>query len=93
MLEKYEDCDNNMYCWPGFLWSLLKDEEIHSLYGTDIWKFIPLQWRHWWLPAVSYHFPLFFNDVSIENPPPIFKDISHEINEWNQDINSFYCHV
>lgn len=75
--------------WPGFIWFLLKDEDIHSNYGSSIWRFIPLQWRYWWIDEAKACFPHIFNSVSIDSPSPIFIDKTMEINEWNDDVNSY----
>ena len=75
--------------WPGFIWFLLKDEDIHSNYGSSIWRFIPSQWRYWWIDEAKACFPHIFNSVSIESPSPIFIDKTMEIKEWNDDVNSY----
>ena len=52
-----QDLQDSLLCknaWPGFFWSVLSNKEIHAEYGEAIWKFIPKQWRYWWLDALKY---------------------------------------
>ena len=34
---------SSKYVWPGFIWSILQNKDLHSEYGNSVWKFIPLQ--------------------------------------------------
>ena len=33
--------------WPSFVWYVLQDETVRSIYGCDVWKLIPKEWRYW----------------------------------------------
>ena len=65
---------------------MLKDEDIRAKYSNFIWRFIPVQWRYWWIDAVVND--LMFEDVSIEEPSPIFIDRTNELDEWNADMDT-----
>lgn len=75
--------------WPVFIWFILKDPKIHECYGNTIWKFIPSSWRQWWLMSLKNNFPTVYSDISIDYPPPIFNDVTNNIKEWNDDIDSY----
>ena len=77
------------HSWPGYIWSFLTNIDMHRQYGEKIWRFIPIQWRYWWISEVKRSFPTVFANVSIESPTPIFADRTSDINEWNQDIDSY----
>ena len=83
-----DDAKSSKNVWPGFIWSLLQNKDLHSKYGNRIWKFIPSQWRHWWLSSVCECFPVVFEDITIDDPSPAFVDRTAEIDEWNDDIDS-----
>ena len=74
--------------WPSFLWSILTDGDILDTYGDYAWRFVPLKWRHWWIHVVHEYEKL--SDVNIDNPSPIFKDVTEEIQDMKDglDINS-----
>ena len=42
--------------WPSFLWTFLADASDDSVVEKcgveEAWKFVPLNWRAWWLPAL-----------------------------------------
>lgn len=38
--------------WCSFIWSILSNEKIHEKYGALIWRFIPLNWRPWWINSL-----------------------------------------
>ena len=74
------------YMWPSFMWSLLNDENIHAVYGSEAWKFIPKQWRVWWIHAIDDI--LAFQNVTIESPVSYVDDITTTIKSMKKDINS-----
>jgi hypothetical protein len=78
----------NAYSWPGFLWFLLSNEEVQQIYKEAVWRFIPIPFRHWWIDAVKLYFPTVYSNVSINSPSAIFKDVTTEIDEWNDAILS-----
>ena len=67
----------------------MKDECLHEKYGESIWRFIPLEWRPWWLNSLKESFPLIFGNITLTHPVPVFQDITANIEEWNGDINSY----
>ena len=95
------ECSNHLTCndnniakenkntWPGFIWSILQNKDIHEKYGIYVWKFIPRQWRHWWLSNTTDYIPLVYSGISIDEPKSIFVDLTTDIDNWNDDINSF----
>jgi predicted GIY-YIG superfamily endonuclease len=83
--SKYQD---EQYCWPSFILSLLENKSIHRIYKKWIWRFIPSNWRYWWISHVKDQFGNVFTDVTIDDPPPIFDDITMNIKKWNAKINT-----
>ena len=83
--------NNDFYhvVWCSFFWSLLSNREIHINYGQRILKFVPMEWRPWWLDSLSSTFPNIFTDISLDRPCPVFEDKTIDIKEWNDDINSY----
>jgi len=74
--------------WPSFIWFILKNEDIHKHYGSYIWRFIPTQWRYWWISEVKDQFPDVYENVTIDEPKSIFIDRTSELAEWKEDIES-----
>lgn len=76
--------------WCSFIWSLFANTNIQNVYGIQIWKFIPIEWRPWWIHSITTLFPtIYSNTITIEYPTPVFKDKTIDIKEWNDDINSY----
>lgn len=80
----------NSVVWPSFIWCLLSNNSVHQSYGENVWRFIPKEWRGWWLNSVKYFFYDIYNNTAHESPIPIFKDISPIIQKWDDDISSYY---
>ena len=80
----------NEYGWCSFVWYLLSNEDVHEMYGSSIWRFIPQLWRPWWLRVLKTKFPNIFNDITLDSPVPVFVDKSLDIKEWNNDIESYF---
>ena len=75
--------------WPAFMWNILQSSQIHATYECEfIWKFIPLQWRRWWIDEVHTQFPTFYRNVTLSLPTSIFVDRTNDINTWNNNIDS-----
>lgn len=75
------------YTWPGLFWNLLQYEGIREHYTAEyIWKLIPIQWRPWWIHEIQLQFPLFFRNVTLLEPKPIFFDRTSDLSEWNEAI-------
>ena len=68
---------------------MLSSKKIHEKYGEEIWIFIPITWRPWWLTNLQSKFPQKFFNLTLEQPFPVFKDKTADIKEWNDDINSY----
>jgi len=75
--------------WCSFIWTILKDKNIQEKYNDSIWRFIPLAWRPWWINALKTKFPTIFANITLDHPSPVFKDISADIKDWNEDIESY----
>ena len=86
--EAHEATDAK-YTWPGFVWKLLNDTNVQNIYGEKIWQFLPQQWRHWWIDSIRSEFPEVYSNITIEMPPSLFVDISHDKKVWNEDIDSY----
>jgi len=66
--------------WPGFIWYLLTNKDILDEYNIEfLWKFIPTSWRLWWSDTLG---------LRVDSPKPFFRDISVDINDWNNLISS-----
>jgi hypothetical protein len=76
------------YSWPGFIWSVLSKQQLHEQYGNLIWKLLPREWRHWWLPNVKSYLPT-FEEVTLEDPTPVICDRTTSLENFKKDIDSF----
>ena len=67
--------------WPSFVWSLLSNEKIQSIYGIKFWQLLCPKIRRWWLHSVTECIPFYYkNKVSLEEPQSIFIDNTCERN-------------
>jgi hypothetical protein len=71
------------FVWCSFIWALLSNRDVHEKYGDLIWRFIPMEWRPWWMNSLSLQFITIFSDITIEQPSPAFTDKTTDINEWD----------
>ena len=83
-MEVAKDIKN---CWPGFIWGILSDENIQRVYGDVIWRFLPHQWRLWWLDSSHFSIPSLLN-VTLDHPSSFIVDITIKIQQWNLDYQS-----
>ena len=60
--------------WCSFIWFISKDNDVHQNHGESIWRFIPTQWRPWWIGILRYKLPEVYKSISIDRPTPTFKD-------------------
>ena len=81
-----ENCDKEIFCWPGFLINLLENSSVHIKYGEKIWRFIPFQFRYWWLDYVRDRYPAIYSHVTLIQPKTIFDDVTPELKSWNNGI-------
>ena len=88
-LDKAQPNNSFAVGWCSYIWSLLSNKDIHDKYGCFIWRFIPSEWRLWWLQMVKMRFPNVFVAIDLHNPSPAFKDKTTDIQTWNEDINSY----
>ena len=75
--------------WPSFLWKLLLNEEIISIYGCHVWKLIPRQWRFWFIESLKEFEPQNYERITIDFPPPLVQDVSEKRHEWDRLVNSY----
>ena len=73
------------------MWHTLSNPDIHQHYGVAIWRFVPREWRPWWLDSLKTEFPTVFTDtnVSLEFPCPAIKDKTLDKDACKKDINSY----
>lgn len=81
--EKYQ---TEQYCWPSFICMLLSNKECHNEYGNDVWRLIPREFRYWWMCHFKENIPSIYSEISIENPPTIFDDVTVKKKKWTNSI-------
>jgi hypothetical protein len=61
--------------WPTFMWNVLSNEVIRGHFGVQVWSYIPMKWRHWWIDDfMRLHGG---NEaISMESPKAIFDELS-----------------
>ena len=62
-------------------WSFLQNTPLQSIYGINIFNIIPTNFHYWWIESLLDYFPDVYQGISIEFPPPIFSDITTDIEE------------
>jgi len=73
--------------WPAMMWSWLTDLNLMRRFGSDLWKVVPDEWRHWWIDAIVDCVPV-FHGVTLDNPLPIFSDVTGRKRELERGIAS-----
>ena len=68
---------NNTKCaWPSVVWRFLSsrsmDDYLVTMTIEEKWKYIPTQWRYWWVGSVD--------GVTVENPPAEILDVTADKN-------------
>ena len=81
------DSYHTQNCWPSFVWYVLQDENVRSIYGCNVWKLIPTEWRYWWIDEVKRRFDCYSN-VSIEFPTSFFAERTADSLTWKTSIAS-----
>ena len=71
--------------WPAMMWTWLTDRSLLRRFGSDLWKIVPAEWRRWWIRAVLDCIPQ-FHHVTVENPLPIFSDVTDRKGEFEEGI-------
>ena len=75
-LSSGEIDDDASVIWCSFIWTILKDDSIHKIHGALILRFIPLEWRPWWINALNNIYPIIFGNITMDSPSPTFLDIT-----------------
>jgi hypothetical protein len=76
--------------WPSFIWkNLLSNQELHQVYEDNIWSYIPLEWRYWWIDSVIEEFPTVYHNITLNNPKPYFDDRTEDLIHWNDEISTY----
>ena len=78
-----------LHGWCSFMWYLLTNENIHNFYKDAMWRIVPIEWRPWWILSLRRYYPHVYGHITIESPPPAFKDKTLDIKQWDEDIKSF----
>ena len=50
---------------------------------------MPKKWRQWWITSLIEKFPNVYRGISFNHPTAIFEDITLDIQDWNQSINTY----
>ena len=72
--------NGNIYknMWPSFIWYVISNVQLNTIYGLSIWKFIPESWRNWW----RVH-------VNLSNlPSSLFIDQTKQLRQFQDSIKS-----
>ena len=88
-LSNHDHRNKHEYTWPSFVWALLSNEDVRLTHGQNMWRFIPKEWREWWLVAVQSKFPQQYKDVTIDSPAPHFHDKSYDRQTFLSDIELY----
>lgn len=84
-----KDGSTDQFAWPSFMWGLLTNKSVHEVLGINVWKFVPLLWRHWWIPSLLIFYPTIFSEVTIQQPSPFFVDRTIDYDQMKNDIESY----
>ena len=74
------------FCWPSFFYLLLTNKLTRKKYKSYLWRFIPRQFRFWWILHLKSVYPATYQDITIDKPSPIFNDLTSDIKHWNESI-------
>jgi hypothetical protein len=66
------------WCWPAFVWSILRDKKARARHGDALWALIPFEWRLWWIGSVKAEWPNSEN-VTANHPAPYVTDVSRQV--------------
>jgi len=69
---------NWSYIWPSFFWKLMSD---NTKYLSDIWKWIPQNWRLMWIDSLV-DFQADLEEFSVS----FFTDISLQLQQLKEDL-------
>ena len=74
--------------WPSFFWRLLTNKKVQMTNKDRAWRFIPSEWRHWWLKTLKVVDPMVYRHISLTHPSPVIKDRSREMDIWEMKMKS-----
>ena len=61
--------------WAAFMWNMIRNELIDGHVSVQVWSYIPMKWRHWWIDDFrSLHSGN--EEISLCIPEPIFEEIT-----------------
>ena len=62
------------------------NQDVYHNYGSYIWGLIPMEWRLWWVKAVSTRTN--HHGITMDYPPCIVCNETYSIDEFDSDIAS-----
>lgn len=68
--------------------NIISDETIEAYGSVFAWKFVPTQWRSWWIQELKTHLPTAYLSVAKDSPISIFLDRTSDSEEWDSAIAS-----
>ena len=83
--DKYQ---TEQYCWPSFICCFLSNPACHDVYGSNIWRLLAREFRMWWLSYCQSYFPDVYGYITLDDPEPVFDDLTIKIKKWNENIDS-----
>ena len=78
--------NDSKIAWPAFVWEVLKNKEVRNRYDHYVWRFLPHEWRGWWINSVGEFEE--FEDVSLESPTCFFEDKTKDVLDWKTKIGT-----
>ena len=60
---------------------IFQNTTLQSIYGINIFNVIPTHLHYWWIESLLNYFTDVYQGISIEFSPPIFSDITTDIEE------------
>ena len=86
-----KDCNSFKFVWPSFYWKLLTNDEILSSIdcagAQRLWKFVPQEWRAWWLEPLQNR-NNYYNSVTMTFPPSLFSDKTSSLTSMKNLLNT-----
>lgn len=78
------------YTWPAFFWSIISDKTNTQIYGDYLWKFIPKNWRRWWIDEIKINNPTTYRNITLHKPTPFFTDKTDQCRLFTESIESLH---
>jgi predicted GIY-YIG superfamily endonuclease len=73
--------------WPAFVWAVLSDDMIASHCGVEVWSYVPLKWRHWWIDDFRM-LRGWGERICMEVPKPVFDEITDTRSALLRSLNA-----